>query len=316
MRLTLRSVSLLVASSVAIAEAPKALGSGDDTCATATLVTPGVYTSLQTFGSWIFPATIVFDWDWFRFTAWPGQQVDVTASVTNVTGNHPSGFYTFLAVYEYSASTCTGTQIATSFADHVLVTNATSVPKDYVLHYYAGVNNSGESVGVTYDLTVDGHEIGLPFCPGDGTGTACPCSNSGAAGRGCANSTQGAGARLTAIGNPGASVGTDTLTLVATEVIGPGLFFQGDAQVASGGGSAFGDGLLCAGGAIVRIGVVFPTGEVATVPSGSAPTPVHVAGAVSPGDVRHYQCWYRDAANYCAPGTFNLTQGLTLTWGP
>jgi hypothetical protein len=33
-------------------------------------------------------------------------------------------------------------------------------------------------------------------------------------------------------------------------------------------------------------------------------------------DVKHYQCWYRDAAALCAAATFNLTQGLTLTWSP
>jgi hypothetical protein len=154
------------------------------------------------------------------------------------------------------------------------------------------------------------------FCSGDGTGTACPCANSGLAGRGCANSSYPEGARLTASGKAGASAGTDTLTLTATGIPGPGLFFQGDGQQVGGAGFPFGDGLLCAGGAILRFGVVFPTGGAATYPGGLTPSPIHLAGLTTSGDVRHYQVWYRDAAPFCAAPTFNLTQGLTLVWGP
>ncbi len=34
------------------------------------------------------------------------------------------------------------------------------------------------------------------------------------------------------------------------------------------------------------------------------------------GDLKHYQCWYRDAATFCTTSTFNLSNGLSLTWGP
>lgn len=155
-----------------------------------------------------------------------------------------------------------------------------------------------------------------PFCFGDGTGTACPCANSGALGNGCANSSFAAGAKLAASGIAGASAGTDTLVLTASNIPGPGLFFQGAGQFAGGLGIAFGDGLLCAGGAILRMGVVFPTGSSASYPGGLTPNPIHGAGTTTAGDVRHYQCWYRDAPVFCTADTYNLTQGLTLTWGP
>ncbi|MBL8857722.1 MAG: hypothetical protein JNL28_04335 [Planctomycetes bacterium] len=158
--------------------------------------------------------------------------------------------------------------------------------------------------------------VGVPFCFGDGLGTACPCANSGAAGRGCANSTFPAGTVLTSSGVAGASPGTDTLVLTASDIPGPGLFFQGSGTFSGGAGITFGDGLLCAGGTITRMGVVFPAGNTASVPGPANPTPLHIKGATSNGDVRHYQCWYRDALVFCTASTFNLTQALTLTWGP
>ncbi|MBL8857861.1 MAG: hypothetical protein JNL28_05085 [Planctomycetes bacterium] len=159
---------------------------------------------------------------------------------------------------------------------------------------------------------------GSSFCDGDGTGTACPCANSGIAGHGCANFNFSDGARLTAAGL--ASIANDTLVLTATNVPGPGLFFQGTGQFAGGAGITFGDGLLCAGGTILRLGVVFPTGTSASYPGGLTPGPIHIGGATAASDVRHYQCWYRDAGetspgiSFCTPATYNLTQGWTVTW--
>jgi hypothetical protein len=73
---------------------------------------------------------------------------------------------------------------------------------------------------------------------------------------------------------------------------------------------------LCAGGNILRLGVVFPAIGSATYPGGSTPNPIHIGGVTSSGDVRHYQCWYRDGNAFCTADTFNLTQGVTLVWGP
>jgi hypothetical protein len=79
----------------------------------------------------------------------------------------------------------------------------------------------------------------------------------------------------------------------------------------------FGDGMLCAAVGIIRLGVVFPTAGVASYPGGITPSPISVAGApIAATDVKHYQCWYRDAAPFCGTDTFNLTQGVTLTWLP
>jgi hypothetical protein len=41
-----------------------------------------------------------------------------------------------------------------------------------------------------------------------------------------------------------------------------------------------------------------------------------VIGADTAGSVRTYQCWYRNAASFCTPSTFNLTNGWQATWAP
>ncbi len=164
-------------------------------------------------------------------------------------------------------------------------------------------------------FTVELGDQSQPYCFGDGTATACPCGNASAPGAqvGCLNSNN-LGARVADSGD--ASIANDTLVLTATDVPGPALFFQGSARMSAGAGITFGDGLLCVGGTITRLGIVFPTGTTSAYPGGLNPNPIHVGGMTSAGDVRHYQAWYRDAAAFCTAATFNLTQGLSLTWAP
>lgn len=155
---------------------------------------------------------------------------------------------------------------------------------------------------------------GSPFCFGDGTGTSCPCGNIGAAGRGCASSAFAGGSLLAA--NGVASISADTLVLTALDITGPALFFQGSGQFAGGNGIPFGDGLLCAGGTIRRLGVVFPTGGTASYPGGLSPSPISVAGVVTSPASLNYQAWYRDSVLFCTVSTYNLTHALALTWTP
>jgi hypothetical protein len=166
--------------------------------------------------------------------------------------------------------------------------------------------------GNLIDTAVGGAQV--PFCSGDGTGTACPCAP-GSAGRGCGNSVHAIGALLSSGGT--ASVGADTLVFMASLTAGgPGLFFQGSNVASIATGIGFGDGLLCVGGSLVRMAVKFPVGGQLIFPSAGDPA-VHVAGSVltTPG-VRYYQTWYRDAAAFCSASTFNLTNGVRVTWLP
>jgi hypothetical protein len=149
------------------------------------------------------------------------------------------------------------------------------------------------------------------FCFGDGTGAACPCGNNGASGAGCANSL-GHGAVLSASGT--ASISADTFVLSGSGMPDSSvLYFQGTAQQSGGAGVAFGDGLRCASGTVIRLGTTTNVSGASQYPSVGDPS-ISVRGANAVGDVRTYQGWYRNAASCCQPDTFNLTGGLQTTW--
>ena len=154
---------------------------------------------------------------------------------------------------------------------------------------------------------------GLPptaaYCFGDGTGGACPCGNPGRLGEGCANSTSH-GSTLSAVGEP--SVGFDSLILVAHHIpTGMScLFFQGDTPV--GDGVPFGDGLRCVGPPFVRLEVGFELGTGAALTQ----SPISITGGALPGQTKYYQCWYRDAGASPCGFEFNLSNGVSVVWGP
>jgi hypothetical protein len=156
---------------------------------------------------------------------------------------------------------------------------------------------------------------GMEYCAGDGSGTACPCGNSSALGgrAGCLNSL-GLGATLR--GNGSARLSNDQLNLAGASMPDAAvLYFQSTSAIAGGAGTAFGDGLRCAGGAVTRLGTKTNVGGQSSYPN-SGDAPVSVRGAVTSPGVRFYQAWYRNAASFCTPSTFNLTNGLKLLWMP
>ena len=161
--------------------------------------------------------------------------------------------------------------------------------------------------------TVRPPQTGVPYCFGSPP-AACPCGHSGAPGNGCANSGNPAGANIAAAGI--ASVLGDSVVLTGTGMPpgGPCLYFQGTAQASL----PFGDGILCIGGVITRLGVKFNNlAGTSTIPSGIDP-PLSVMGGVpAGGGFRFYSCWYRDAVlTYCTPAAFNVTNGVAVIWTP
>ncbi len=168
--------------------------------------------------------------------------------------------------------------------------------------------------GARYDAPSGGPVT--TFCAGDGTGVACPCGNSGAAGRGCASSVNALGALLTATG--GARIYDEPFQL---DVVGlPSsttvLFFQGTTAAAAGAGTVFGDGKRCASGTVIRLGTKTASLGAASYP-GAGDLPVYQKGSVPlPGAVRFYQAWYRNSAAFCTESTFNLSNGLRVQWIP
>jgi len=152
-------------------------------------------------------------------------------------------------------------------------------------------------------------------CAGDGSGTNCPCSNLGADGRGCANSFPTFGALLSGTGLASVSADTVTITSSGMPTSSPVLFFQGTALQNGGLGTLFGDGLRCASGTVIRLGTKIASAGTASYPTGGDAS-VSVRGAIPPGGgVRYYQAWYRNPAAFCTASTFNLTNGLRVTWG-
>jgi hypothetical protein len=154
------------------------------------------------------------------------------------------------------------------------------------------------------------------YCLGDGSGTACPCGNHSL------SNQQGGG--LNSVGLPGAldSAGTpslsgDTMQLFFSGMPDgtPALYFQGTLQASGGVGVAFGDGLLCVGGSIVRLGVKFSVGGWSQFPDVGDPA-LSSAGLVTGPGTRDYQAWYRDAAAFCTPANYNLSNGRQWVWLP
>ena len=151
-------------------------------------------------------------------------------------------------------------------------------------------------------------------CYGDGTWYACPCGNDGAPGRGCATSFNPAGARLAASGV--ASLASDTLVFAmdgmseaAATIVQGGTFNH-----AYWAGSSFGgDGRACVAGPLVRIRTLPAPGGAATYPGAVEPT-ISVRGGILDPETRYYTVRYRNAASFCTPSSFNVTNTLQVTW--
>ena len=153
------------------------------------------------------------------------------------------------------------------------------------------------------------------YCFGDsGSGTPCPCNNDNDGSvpeSGCANGVHASGAQLT--GSGVASITSDTLVLTCTsqEPFNSGLYFQGNNDASPG--LLWGDGLQCAGGFLVRLQVrqADMWGDSSTTVGIAAK-----AGNVSAGEVKHYQCWYRNPAASPCGSQFNASNGYKVIWTP
>jgi choice-of-anchor B domain-containing protein len=162
----------------------------------------------------------------------------------------------------------------------------------------------------------------VPFCFGDGSGSAfCPCNNNGATGHGCENSIGTGGALLTSNGTPSLAADTFVMTSSGERSTALSIFLQGDQELAQ---LPFGDGLLCAGGTLKRLYSRKAIGGVVTAPTGADLTVSARSAAagdtIPPLGTRVYQVYYRDPdASFCtAPtgGTFNVSNALRATWVP
>jgi len=158
----------------------------------------------------------------------------------------------------------------------------------------------------------------VPYCFGDpGSGTPCPCGNDNdgsVPGSGCANGVFLEGARLSAVGDSSVSADTLLLSVSAVEPNQSGLYFQADNDLSPG--SAWGDGLRCAGGSLRRLGVRFADWTGSSNTSGFPLSISAKAGNVTAGDTKYYQCWYRNPTESPCLTDFNLSNGVAVSWWP
>ncbi|MEM7516789.1 MAG: hypothetical protein AAF368_07680, partial [Planctomycetota bacterium] len=171
------------------------------------------------------------------------------------------------------------------------------------------------------------------FCFGDGECVACPCGNDEASGvrAGCRNDALGRGARLSVQGWPSltshglrfdlrrAAPSSFAALLSAPNRLpaspsGPCLPGSGIQAVAL-------DGLRCIGGGLTRHGVrpVDVNGAVGLDTPAWEGTPGMPFGALEgfvPGQVRHFQVFYRiDPTSGCGTGQ-GTTQGVSQVFAP
>jgi hypothetical protein len=158
---------------------------------------------------------------------------------------------------------------------------------------------------------------GTPFCFGDGTGAACPCTNNGSAGHGCENSSTTGGAQLRAYG----TTSPDTISLSATgeKPAALSVFFQGTLSEAA---AHYGDGLRCVGGTFKRLYSKNASGGQVQAPQPGEPSITMRSAAlgdpIPSGSTRYYFIAYRDPSpGFCSDppgGTFNVTNAMSIVW--
>ncbi len=188
--------------------------------------------------------------------------------------------------------------------------------------HWLSVWQSSDNIAPSYgtDLDVLASRFLIPrtdfntdFCYGYveiGNAARCPCGNDSSitSRDGCLNST-GFGSKLSFIGQLNVSAPTETIQFTKVPPGSAALMFQGNGQFQFGEGLAFGDGRLCVGGILDRLGVGFGNaagnGAVTFVPTG-----------VFVGSTRFYQAWYRDSAAFCTSSTFNLSSAFASVWMP
>ncbi len=303
--------------SLALPPPPPVPPINDDCSAPIAIAGPGVYpfdNRLATTGTQgqaealcLFVAsTAIYKDAWWTYTPTASGNVDINTCAQVVGGTD-----TRIAVYDG-----TGCPAASAIAcndDFCGLSSQVSFTAVCGQTYTIQVGNysAAASLNGTFTVVETGTACGptsVAYCFGDGSGTACPCGNNGAAGNGCASSVNANGGNLTSTGSP--SISADTLVLQGSGMPNSSaLYFQGTAQISS----VFGDGLRCAGGAVIRLGTKNNLVGASSYPVG-ADQSISVRGMNVAGNVRDYQVWYRNAAAFCTVSTFNLTNGLEVTW--
>jgi hypothetical protein len=235
--------------------------------------------------------------------------------------------------YDIYASTYNATPVTIAELEgHQVVANTVDperMPRITALHS-SGATDSCYGIVWSDQFAANDHDVygglycsglTLPFCfPASGAIIPCPCGNMGVAGHGCENSASTGGARLITTGL--SQLPPDTLVLTQSGELPSSLsiFLQGNVTLAMG--VVFGDGVRCVGGSLLRLYVHNAVGGTVFAPNmmlGDPPVSVRSAmlgDPLVPGDIRYYQVYYRDPANFCTVATFNVGNAMQVAWAP
>jgi hypothetical protein len=182
-------------------------------------------------------------------------------------------------------------------------------------------NNNGveDSVDIGQGVSNDSNNNGIPdecertfsrYCTC--TAAVAPCGNSSAT-TGCQNST-GAGGSADGMGTT--SLVTDDLQVVVGGLPpnSSHLLFSGPNQTQI----TFGDGVRCIGSPVYRLGIQTASGAGTSNfgPGIAATLCSSFSQCLMAGSTFNFQVWYRNAAPFCTASTFNLTNGLAVTYTP
>jgi len=189
---------------------------------------------------------------------------------------------------------------------HVLVSLPLPPGTTWKLFVWANADGVGDLMsGLRIDdiVVTDGVPV-LSYCPGDGSGSACPCGNTGSSGAGCANST-GAGALLATSGSTSVALDDLVIELTHAPALHSAIVFEGSGPNTAG--YPFHDGLLCVTPPVrrLRLGQTSASGALSFGPGFIA------ASGWSAGTARYVQSWFRDGGGPCGTSS-NTSNALEL----
>ena len=249
-------------------------------------------------------ATFLADPDWFRVDLTDGETLTADLLFTHANGDLDMRLW----------DGCPGTEIDSSETvsdnEQIVYTNNSGGSASVYLEVYVWQGSTFSCNSYDLSITLDGGIAGLPMCFGDGSAAPCPCVNESVvgAGEGC-NSSLGVGAIL--VTNGSASVAADDISFTVTQARAnqPSMLVQGATLIAS----PFKDGVLCTGNPTERVEVVFTDASG----SGTTVSSIVTNGAVSPGNTRYYQQWFRDPGGVspCGNGS-NFSSGVMVVYEP
>lgn len=183
---------------------------------------------------------------------------------------------------------------------------------------FTSLNGEGEQWGQVLVRPVCAGNIS--FCsPAQAGVIGCPCANQGQPGRGCENSDATGGGLLGSSGSANTAADTLVLTTSGQKASSVSIVLQG--SLSNGTGAVFAQGVRCTAGALRRLYTKSAVGGSISAPGAGDPSvsaqSATLGDPLSAGSARYYQVYYRDpnVLGGCpASSTFNITQGLIVTW--